>query len=336
MVALIAYADHLRVESKAETLGLQLARAWVAQTESLRGLSKQGEAPFEWKSAIQLLRKRLDGNEQQIFYARLKPQEKSELERYEYGFFKGEFDYTKVLDPESGDAIRVVLQLPYEGLLGASNTAMNAVYLGALLLLFYTLFYLSTLKLVKYHAPDERFRSRLRSWMEGARTTFDEVELCVLDIMNQLEEYVTSRNDQQSQFQSRLNQVKPMVQQSLLAVTAMKNLAEGYLRLARQSQKMHQEALAFGEDGKVLAGTAEQACEEFVKLNQDMKTFQKTMFFFARELAEWAKLSRDFHHSDGDVQQSQAIQVKLEELSKTFDQHGTAFKKLTKTIERSA
>jgi hypothetical protein len=133
------YFNTQRAIQEHTAFALQLARQTAMQVETLetKARERQESRPLDW--AIQNLAVGPEQRPIQMAPFKLEPQQQHEHEKYNLNPKNGIFSYYQILHPESGEGIRLHIQVGYIGLFGAESPFQNDSFLLTLFILIISL-----------------------------------------------------------------------------------------------------------------------------------------------------------------------------------------------------
>lgn len=147
--------------------GLNWARQVAGQADvlSLNAREAAGEEPLGW--AVSVLAQGVDPRPVRIFKIDA-GSATAQTETYQLDRNTGAFDYSKILMPEKGRGVRILLQLGYVGFLGArSRIVSDLLTLGFCGLCYLSIYFLIVWKFGM--AGERRLRAILSGWVAQAK-----------------------------------------------------------------------------------------------------------------------------------------------------------------------
>ncbi len=329
------YVEKSRIMEKGEAWGIQWARQWSTQ---IKNLSELGESlgkkdTIQW--AIKQFRKKNINSHQKIYLAKIPRLPHGKKEDYRFDYWNGNFDYAKILSEESNQAVRILIEFPYQGFMGAPSAFWNLAYLMIFFLLVMGFSYLFTIRVPRYEPPKEKLKREIKSWVGATQGTLVDFGKSLSDLKSQLDSMTLTYRRADQSFDDASHGILPMSRRFKEIAMSLRGLSIGFLSIKKISDRFKKEALGFGEDGKILAGTAQEMNFEFQRLMLENKKIQQNLVYVLKEAAKW---QRSFEiikaHAPKTSKISEEIQKDLKQVSIDLYRQAYDIKKLNQIIKK--
>lgn len=317
-------------------MGLEWSRQWSQQLELLAETAKRLrlEKPHQW--AIQEFRRKNPvSSDRKIYLVSLKTLKWKNKEEYRYDYWSGEFDYLKQSEFDASQAYRVLVKIPYQGFLGAASPSLSWIYAAVFFLVVMSYFYLLTLRAPRYDSPSDQLKKEIVRWNQEAQQTLTDLSYYLNQLSLEIDSLTSSRIETQNTLESVAQSLNPMVSQYKSIALSLKDFSAGFVEVKKISRQFEIQAQGFGEDGKILTGTASELRKKIDTLIRMNHTTQNHLIQLIKAAAQWKKTLPEPTFESSSVKQEK-VHEEIRKLSHSFEVRKKQLKKIVKQVKKAS
>jgi hypothetical protein len=316
LVTVLAYAWNDRAQGAGQIdQGLAWARQVTTQIDALALHAREKQVVDPLGFAVGMFTQGQEPRVLKVFKIEGTPG-MSATETHAFDRVSGIFDYSKILQPEAGRGVRVQIQSPYLGFLGARTRVLNDSLLAAFFLITLLTTYLASVWMFGL-SGERKLKKVITGWVSQARVVLTQFAAHIRELLRGEQMLMKSAADAhgllaalEAKIQDQLHGIQE-VQRShwdhaqmlkraetltLSAVIEASRLGPGGKRLSEINEELHrlmlkkQELIQAGGDG---LESAAQSMEDWAEDARKASEMMVTLFGASRAIGEQLKGTTD-------------------------------------------
>ncbi len=288
LASVLAYSWSDRAETKSQTeRGLQLARQVAMQIDALalHAREKQIQDPLGW--AVTFLTQGAEPRVLKVFKFEGSPGMET-VETQAFDRATGVFDYSKLLQPETGRGVRIQVQAPYSGFLGARTRANNDLLLAIFFLLVQVTTYFSSAWFFGL-SGERRLRRVVTTWVGDVRVVLTRFGTHIRELLRDEQMLMKSAADTHALLAALDAKINDQLQAVQEAQRAHWDHAQMLKRVETLTLSAVIESSRLGPGGKRLAEINEELHRLVSKKQELIQSSGEGLEASAQGMEDWAE-----------------------------------------------
>jgi hypothetical protein len=209
-------------------------------------------------------------------------------------------DYVRILSPENGTGIRVKLQMPYTGFLGARTAVWNdfaaVAFFGVTLALI-----LGATRRGHRRGSDVRMRKLVVAWLKEAKTLLTQLGINIRELVREAQNLAVAAGKSRNAMSELRNRIHGQMREIHETRESLKEATRTAVQAEVATLNLVLEASRMGEHGKRMAGLAEELHKHVQKLRKVNGGCEEMMGKVEVQMEPWATDADIAYHSYDDV-----------------------------------